>query len=149
MPSWPKKDVIDMSKLIVRSLLFAYADDPIHLECQASTAKWTCGDVTNSFTTTGTFANWTDGKWPLYIFTGDCGGSPEYSYSTIMRLYSFKIYRDIGGRMALVRDFVPCLNENGAAGLFDKVERRFHGNARAGVADFRYHAWRGMVISFK
>ncbi|MBQ2632141.1 MAG: hypothetical protein IJG13_20890, partial [Kiritimatiellae bacterium] len=107
--------------------VYNYADNPIHLECQASTAKWTCGDVTNSFTTTGTFANWTDGKWPLYIFTGDCGGSPENSYSTIMRLYYFKIYRDIGGQMVLVRDFVPCLNESGAAGLFDKVERRFHG----------------------
>ena len=92
---------------------------------------------------------WTDGKWPLYIFTGDCGGVPEYGYSTIMRLYYFKVYRDIGGQMVLVRDFVPCLNESGAAGLFDKVERRFYGNARSGVADFRYHAWRGMVISFR
>ncbi len=118
--------------------VYNYADNPIHLECQATTAKWTCGGITNSFTTTGTFASWTDGKWPLYIFTGDCGGSPEYGYSTVMRLYSFKMYRDIGGRMALVRDFVPVLDPTGAAGLFDLVERRFHGNARAGVPDFKY-----------
>lgn len=117
--------------------VYNYADDPIHLECQASTAKWTCGDVTNSFTTTSTSANWTDGKWPLYIFTGDCGGSPEYNYSTVMRLYTFKIYRDINGRMVLVRDFLPCVEAStGKAGLYDLVEERFYGNARSGVADF-------------
>ena len=117
--------------------VYNYADDPIHLECQASTAKWTCGNVTNSFTTTSTSANWTDGKWPLYIFTGDCGGSPEYNYSTVMRLYTFKIYRDINGRMVLVRDFLPCVEAStGKAGLYDLVEERFYGNARSGVADF-------------
>ena len=40
--------------------------------------------------------------------------------------------------MVLVRDFVPVLDPTGAAGLFDLVERRFHGNAREGVPDFKY-----------
>ena len=117
---------------------YNYSSNPIHFECQASTATFTCVGSSGSLTTTGTFANWTDGKWPIYIFTGDCGGAPDYGYSSIMRLFSFKIYRDIGGRMAIVRDFVPVLDPTGAAGLFDLVERRFHGNARAGVPDFKY-----------
>ena len=129
--------------------VYNYADNPIHLECQASTARWTCGDATNSFTTTSTFSDWADGKWPLWIFTGDCGGVVAENYTTVMRLYYFKIYREIDGQMVLVRDFVPCLNESGAAGLFDKVERRFHGNARSGVAGFRAYTYQGMVLTFR
>lgn len=121
------------------SSIYNYADDPIHLECQASTAKWTCGGITNSFTTTATFSNWVEGRWPLFIFTGDCGGTPEYGYSSVMRLYSFKIYREFSGNMAPVRDFVPCVEEaTGRAGLYDLIGGRFHGNARAGVEDFKW-----------
>ena len=111
--------------------------NPVHLEAQASTATFTCGDGGGSLVTTGTFSNWVAGRWPIFIFTGDCGGVVDYGYSSIMRLYSFKIYRDCDGRMAPVRDFVPCVETaTGRAGLYDLIGERFHGNARAGVADF-------------
>jgi len=129
--------------------LYDYADDPIHLECQASTAKWTCGGVTNSFTNTATFADWAEGRWPIFIFTGDCGGAPADHYSSVMRLYSFKIYREFAGNMALVRDFVPCVEKaTGKAGLYDLVGKRFHGNARSGVADF-IAGVRGFLMSVR
>ena len=116
---------------------YDYASDHIHLECQARSATWRCGDKTDTITTDSTFANWRAGNWPLYIFTGDQGGDVGNDFCTVMRLYSFKIYRDIGGEMALVRDVVPVFNPSGAAGLFDFVGRRFYGNARAGVEDFK------------
>ncbi len=125
---------------------YDYSGKPIHLECQASTATFTCGGNSGSLTTTGTFANWTEGKWPLYIFTGNCGGEIERTYCSVMRLYWFKLYRDIGGRMVLVRDFVPVLDPTGAAGLFDLVERRFYGNAREGVPDFKYRLFNTPLI---
>ena len=131
------------------SSIYNYADDPIHLECQASTAKWTCGGVTNSFTTTATFSNWVEGRWPIFIFTGDCGGRPDYGYSSVVRLYSFKIYREAEGRMAPVRDFVPCVETaTGRAGLYDLICGRFHGNARAGVSDFIAYI-PGLMVSFR
>ena len=116
---------------------YDYLSNPVHLEAQASTATFTCGDGGGSLVTTGTFSNWVAGRWPIFIFTGDCGGVVDYGYSSIMRLYSFKIYRDCDGRMAPVRDFVPCVETaTGRAGLYDLIGERFHGNARAGVADF-------------
>lgn len=129
---------------------YDYLSDPVHLECQASTATFTCGGSGGSLTTGGTFSNWTDGRWPVYIFTGDCGGVVDYAYSTVMRLYSFKLYRDIDGRMVIVRDFVPCVEEaTGRAGLYDLVCERFHGNARAGGDDFVAKSFRGTVLSIR
>ena len=116
---------------------YDYTCDPIHLECQARNATWRCGDKSGTLTSDSTFANWTAGKYPLYIFTGNNGGNPGNDFFTVMRLYAFKIYRDIGGEMALVRDFVPVFDPSGAAGLFDTVGRRFYGNARTGVEDFK------------
>lgn len=129
--------------------IYDYLEDPIRLECQASTAKWNCGGATKSFTSTSTFGDWVEGFYPLYIFGGNCGGHICNSYCTVMRLYSFKIYRDIGGNMALVRDFVPCKNENGKAGLYDMIGERFYGNARTGVEDFIAKSFRGMVMSIR
>lgn len=128
---------------------YDYEDNPIRLECQASTARWTCGDKTNSFTTTATFGNWVEGFYPLYIFGGNCGGRVCNGYCTVMRLYSFKIYRDIGGNMALVRDFVPCKNERGKAGLYDMVGGRFYGNARTSGADFIAMSRCGLIMSIR
>ena len=130
--------------------VYDYTCDPIHLECQASTATWTFGGKTSSFTTTATFGNWIAGYHPLCIFTGNCGGTGFTGYCTVMRLYSFKIYRDIDGTMALVRDFVPCRNPSGAVGLYDLVEERFYGNANPGsTEDFVASPPHGFVISVR
>ena len=45
------------------------------------------------------------------------------------RLYSCQIY-DNG---ALIRDFVPCTNPSGAAGLYDRIGNQFYGNAGSGI----------------
>ena len=130
--------------------VYDYTCDPIHLECQASTATWTFGGKTSSFTTDATFGNWIAGYHPLYIFTGNCGGKGYTGYGTVMRLYSFKIYRDIDGTMALVRDFVPCRSPSGAVGLYDLVCERFHGNANPDSGeDFVAAPPHGLVISVR
>lgn len=46
-----------------------------------------------------------------------------------MRVYGFRMWDD--GK--LVRDFVPCYNSSGTAGLLDLVEMRFHANAGSGT----------------
>jgi hypothetical protein len=46
---------------------------------------------------------------------------------TGFKLYSCQIY-DNG---TLIRDYVPCLNEVGVVGLYDKVENKFYGNAES------------------
>lgn len=46
-----------------------------------------------------------------------------------MRWYSCQIY-DNG---TLVRDFIPCTNASGTAGLYDFVNGRFYGNAEGGM----------------
>ena len=64
---------------------------------------------------------------PLTIFAVNRGTyCNEYVKA---RLYSFKIY-DNGN---LVRDYVPCINDSGAVGLFDLTERKFYGNDGTGA----------------
>ena len=46
------------------------------------------------------------------------------------KLYSCKIYNADG---ALARDFVPCTNASGTAGLYDLVGKQFYGNSGAGT----------------
>ena len=46
-----------------------------------------------------------------------------------IKLYSCQIYdNDV-----LVRDFVPCIKDNGEVGLYDLVGKQFYGNAGTGV----------------
>ena len=46
-----------------------------------------------------------------------------------IKLYSFQMY-DNG---TLARDFVPCISDSGAIGLYDIVEEQFYSNAGTGV----------------
>ena len=47
----------------------------------------------------------------------------------LMKLYSCQIYdNDV-----LVRDFVPCIKDDGEVGLYDLVGKQFYGNAGTGV----------------
>ena len=48
------------------------------------------------------------------------------------RLYSFKLYDG----NTLIRNFIPCLDKNNKAGLYDIVENKFYGNS--GTGDFVY-----------
>lgn len=78
----------------------------------------TLGSVTktqtyNAFTTPKTVTIFATNRGTLYI----CA-SP-------IRIYSFKMYDN----EILVRDFVPCKNASGAAGLYDLVSQEFYGNS--------------------
>lgn len=62
----------------------------------------------------------------MAMFARNSGGTIT-KYPSI-RMYSCRIY-DNG---TLIRDYVPCLNVNGAAGLYDTVNGVFYGNAGTG-----------------
>lgn len=62
----------------------------------------------------------------LYLLTINLGSSTGEKCRG--KLYSCQIY-DNG---ALIRDFVPCKNPSGAAGLYDRIGNQFYGNAGSG-----------------
>ena len=62
----------------------------------------------------------------VYLFGNNYSNS--HIASGTMRVYSCKIYE--GG--TLVRDFIPCINQNGEAGLYDLVNGVFYGNSGSG-----------------
>lgn len=64
---------------------------------------------------------------PLALFCCLDGGS--YTGRMAMKLYSCQIYdNDV-----LVRDYVPCIKDDGEVGLYDIVGKQFYGNAGTGV----------------
>ena len=66
-------------------------------------------------------------SYQLLIFAFNNVGS-VLAYATF-KLYSLKIY-DSG---TLIRDFIPCISDSGAIGLYDLVNRQFYGNAGTGT----------------
>lgn len=66
-------------------------------------------------------------NYNLHIATGFSGGVSEYPAN--MKLYFCKIYDS----EILIRDYVPCKNESGAAGLYDIVNDVFYSNAGTGT----------------
>ncbi len=105
-------------------------DERVSIVYENKTVTWTGQTRSGSITTTLTKSP--AGLNPMMIFdtnSGSVGGvKNETNYAT-MRLYSFTIREGD----ALKRDFVPCRNALGEAGLWDKVEGRFHGNVGKGV----------------
>lgn len=79
----------------------------------------------NGETHTRTYASF-QCAYALYLFALNNAGTVAF-YSK-MRMYSCQIY-DNG---TLIRDYVPCLNVSGAAGLYDMVNGVFYGNAGTG-----------------
>ena len=77
-------------------------------------------------TFTNTAANFT-AAYNLYLLAGNNGGSVTGQSS--IRLYSCKIY-DNG---VLIRDFIPCTNPSGVAGLYDIAGNAFYANAGTGT----------------
>lgn len=67
-----------------------------------------------------------DTKLALYAFGANYNGTLHGAGS--YRVYYMRLY-DNG---ALVRDFVPCKNASGVAGLYDVVNGKFYGNAGSG-----------------
>lgn len=68
-------------------------------------------------------------NYPIYLFALNNIGSPSGG-RFYGKLYSCQIY-DNG---TLIRDYVPCINPSGEAGLYDLVYGVFYGNAGSGTA---------------
>lgn len=69
-----------------------------------------------------TFTN----TYPLYLFAFGEAATPSLMGS--MKLYYCQIY-DNG---TLIRDFVPCLDRDGVACLYDNVDKKYYYNAGTG-----------------
>lgn len=76
---------------------------------------------------TATAATFT-GSYPMFLLSINNGGSAMTSYPTTAKIYSCQIYDND----TLVRDFIPVLNSDGAAGLYDMVSGAFYANAGTG-----------------
>ena len=82
---------------------------------------WSAGNFAMSFSEVSFTANSS-----IYLFSVNNGGN--YSKAS-MKVYSCQIYNND----TLVRDFVPCVNASGEAGLYDLVGKKFYGNAGTGA----------------
>lgn len=74
-------------------------------------------------TSSGTF---TSGA-TIGLFARNNNGTADQFSKT--KLYSFKLYEN----NILVRDFIPCINVSGVAGLWDKITGKFYGNNGTGM----------------
>ena len=66
-------------------------------------------------------------SYPLFLFANNSAGT-AHTFKAKLKLYSCQIY-DNG---TLVRDFVPCKNASGKAGLYDLVGGVFYTDAAGG-----------------
>lgn len=69
-------------------------------------------------------------KSSIYVFCTHRGGEAKYNAS--MRLYELQMYDGD----TLIRDFIPILDQNNVAYLYDKVEKKFYYNS--GTETFNY-----------
>ena len=95
------------------------------MDCWANDGTFTV--ILNGATYSGRYSGTINKEYPLFLFANNISGTPT-SFSSI-RMTSFQIYdADI-----LVRDFVPCINPSGIAGLYDMVGKIFYGNDGSGT----------------
>lgn len=84
-------------------------------------------DVNNVETISATASTFETG-YPVFLFSGNRGGSPYGTYSG--KIYSCSIY---DANNTLVRNFIPCKNEEGTVGMYETVNSQFYGNAESGT----------------
>lgn len=95
------------------------------MDCWANDGTFTV--VLNGASYSGTYSGAINKEYPLAIFANNISGSVT-AFSSI-RFSAFQIYdNDV-----LVRDFVPCVDANGTAGLYDLAGKAFYGNAGTGA----------------
>lgn len=70
-------------------------------------------------------------KSSIYVFCTHRGGEAKYNAS--MRLYELQMYNGD----TLIRDFIPILDENDVAYLYDKVEKKFYYNSGTGTFNYK------------
>lgn len=114
-----------------------FYDRKVNLVCEGKSASWTvlegadAGASESVAYTQGEPGNAKPDRH-LYIFAfneSDNNSAPGDHIKSVMKLYSFKISEN--GQ--LVRDFLPCRNASGVAGLYDPVTERFYANAGTGA----------------
>ena len=66
---------------------------------------------------------------PIYLFAVNNNGSLMATGCAGAKCYSCQIYDD----GSLIRNYVPCINPDGEAGLYDTINSKFYGNAGTGV----------------
>lgn len=74
------------------------------------------------------------GQYPISLFAVNIGGT--VGYYTTMKLYSCTIYdNDV-----LIRDYIPVLDKDGVACLYDKVTNKLYYNSGTGsfIAGYKY-----------
>ena len=81
--------------------------------------------IDNALLSTLTYGNFSNTQSILLFACNDKNGADFYSS---VRMYSCQIY-DSG---MLVRYFVPCKNESGVFGMYDRVNAKFYENAGSG-----------------
>lgn len=114
--TWSSKFALHLTAITVDGADAASTDrKTVTLNVQGSTASLTVDSVytvNNASFATGSYRN-----YPITFFTD------------LMRGYAFKI--NVGD--ALVRDYIPCTNLSGEAGLYDLVNGQFYENAGTGA----------------
>ena len=70
-------------------------------------------------------------KSSIYVFCTHRGGEAKYNAS--MRLYELQMYDGD----TLIRDFIPILDQNNVAYLYDKVEKKFYYNSGTGTFNYK------------
>lgn len=70
-------------------------------------------------------------KSSIYVFCTHRGGEAKYNAS--MRLYELQMYDGD----TLIRDFIPILDENNVAYLYDKVEKKSYYNSGTGTFNYK------------
>lgn len=93
--------------------------DVVDLDCNKSTATLNGSELINSA------QSWA-GTASLAIFARNTNGTLN-NYATA-KLWSFSIFAN----GTIIRDFVPCINADTVAGLYDLVSSQFYGNAGTG-----------------
>ena len=104
------------------------ADTVYSLECYSLDGflGYKCGDASLEVSVNGSLCK----SDSIYVFSlNSAKDDGVLNQASKMRLFDFKIY-DNG---VLVRDFVPCINPSGEAGLYDKAHNVFYGNAGTGL----------------
>ena len=80
-------------------------------------------------------------KSSIYVFCTHRGGEAKYNAS--MRLYELQMYDGD----TLIRDFIPILDENDVAYLYDKVEKKFYYNSGTGTFNYKKKASQNMQLT--
>ena len=101
--------------------VFSLANNRVHIDKDKNTTY-----VDGVSVATATYATFQT-THNLYVCAINNNGTSGYVSS--VRIYSCRIY-DNG---ALVRDYVPCINQSGEAGLYDMVNSMFYDNVGTGT----------------